>query len=266
MTTRFVGVIGVCVLSVAVHAQTGTSGTNALMHVVDQAIAAELLRGAVAGQSVNVLAQSPDLQRNYVIGVIEQELVQEAARRGLQERLDVQRALLQARYQILVQALQQDVMRKVSPPTDAEIQAAFKKDKDRWVLPPAYRLLVWVADSSNTNAVAALRAAAGTLPPDAQRLTSAGARLLLADTPEVWVTERDIVPEIWKALPSLQDGESRVFGVQNAVWLVRRLAYRRGGPMTFEQARDLIRAELLQAKQQQEWNNFVEGRRRALGL
>ncbi len=242
-------------------------GTTQLLHVVDQAVAAELLRGAVANQSISVLAQSPDLQRNYVVGVIEQELVQEAARRGLTERLDVQRALMQARYQILIQALQQDVMRKVPQPTDADIQAAYRKDKDRWVLPEAYRLVIFAAENTNTNAVAALRAAAGTTPPDANRLTAAGARPLLPPAAgEVWVTERDIVPEVWKALAALKDGESRVFGVQDSVWLVQRIAYRKSGPMTFEQARDAVRAELYQACQRQEWEAFLDARRRALGL
>ena len=91
---------------------------------LDQAVASELVRGAVAGQTVNALAASPDLQRNYVISVVEQELAQEASRRGLAERLDVQRALMQARYQILLQALQQDVVRHVAQPTDAEIQTS----------------------------------------------------------------------------------------------------------------------------------------------
>ncbi|MCX7819010.1 MAG: peptidylprolyl isomerase [Kiritimatiellae bacterium] len=252
-------------VAIAVAQQPGA--TNVLPHVVDQTIAAELLRGAVANQSLNVLVQSPDLQRNYVIGVIEQELVQEAARRGLQERLDVQRALMQSRYQILIQALQQDVMRRVPPPADAEVQAAYRKDKDRWVMPEAYRLLIFAADDTNTNAVAALRAAAGTTPPNAERLTAAGARPLLPPAAgEIWVTERDIVPEVWKALPSLRDGESRTFGVQNSVWLVHRIAYRKSGPMTFEQARDAIRAELLQQRQRQEWEAFLDARRRALGL
>lgn len=241
--------------------------TNQLLHVVDQAVAAELLRGAVANQSINVLAQSPDLQRTYVIGVIEQELVQEAARRGLQERLDVQRALMQARYQILIQALQQDVMRKVPQPSDAEIQAAYRKDRDRWVFPEAYRLVIFSVENTNTNAVAALRAAAGTSALNADRLTAAGARPLLpSGTEEVWVTERDIVPEVWKALSALKDGESRVFGVQDNVWLVQRVTYRRSGPMTFEQARDAIRTELYQARQRQEWETFLDTRRRALGL
>lgn len=243
------------------------ASTNQLMHVVDQTVATELLRGAVANQTINVLAQSPDLQRNYVIGVIEQELVQEAARRGLQERLDVQRLLMQARYQILIQALQQDVMRKVPQPTDAEIQAAYRKEKDRWVMPEAYRLAIFAAENTNTNAVAALRAAAGTGAPDADRLTAAGARPLLPPAAgEVWITERDIVPEVWKALAALKDGESRVFGVQESVWLVHRVAYRKSGPMTFEQARDAVRAELYQARQRQEWEAFVDARRRALGL
>ncbi len=235
-------------------------------HVLDQAVASELVRGAVAGQTVNALAASPDLQRNYVISVIEQELAQEAARRGLAERLDVQRALMQARYQILLQALQQDVVRHVAQPTDAEIQSAFKKEKDRWVMPEAFKLDIFAADGANTGAVTALKAAAGTAALDATALQTAGARQLVASTGDVWVSEKEIVPEVWKALSSLKMGESRTFGVQNAVWLVRRADYRKAGPMTFEQARDRVRAELLQAGQRAEWESFLEKRRKSLGL
>ncbi len=263
---RTTGVAIAAALAVGVVRAPAQTSTGGMMHILDQTIAAELLRGAVANQSVNVLAQSPDLQRNYVVGVIEQELVQEAARRGLPERLDVQRALMQSRHQILLQALQQDVIRKVPPPTDAEIQAAFKKDKDRWVLPDAFRLEVYAAEETNTNAVAALRAAAGVLPLNAETLMAAGARQLVGAQQELWVTERDILPEVWKVLPALRDGESRIFMVQDSVWLVRRLTHRRSGPMTFEQAREPIRAELLQAKQRQEWERFVEARRKVLGL
>lgn len=253
-------------VSVAAALAQTAAGTNPIMHVVDQAVASELLRGAVAGQSVNVLAQSPDLQRNYVLGVIEQELVQEAARRGLPERLDVQRALMQSRYQILIQALQQDVMRRVAGPSDAEIQAAFRKNKERWVLPEAFKLDILAADSSNTNVVGALRAAATAPTLDVPALLAAGARQLVSADGEIWIAEQDIVPEVWKTLPSLRDSESRIFGIQNSVWLVRRGAYRKGGPMTFEQARERIRAELLQARQREAWDAFVEARRKSLGL
>ena len=246
-------------VATGVVAQQGT-------HVLDQAVASELLRGAVAGQTVNALASSPDLQRNYVISVIEQELAQEAARRGLNERLDVQRALMQARFQILLQALQQDVVRHAAQPADAEIQAAFKKEKDRWVMPEAYKLDIFAADSANAAAVAALKAAAGVAALDATALQTAGARQLVSAAGDVWVAEKEIVPEVWKALSSLKVGESRTFGVQNAVWLVRRADYRKAGPMTFEQARERVRAELVQASQRKEWEAFLEQRRKSLGL
>lgn len=235
-------------------------------HFLDQAVATELLRGAVAGQAVNALAQSADMQRSYVTGVIEQELAQEAARRGLTERVDVQQAMTKARHQILLQALQQDIGRHAAQPTDAEIQASFKKEKDRWVMPEAFKLDIFAADSSNSVAVAALKAAAGMAAPDAAALKKAGARQLVSGAGEAWVTEREIVPEVWKALPSLRVGEGRTFGVQSAVWLVRHVDSRKAGPMTFEQAREQVRGALLQANQRAEWESFVDKRRKALGL
>lgn len=261
MNMNRIGIVTAVVGAFAVSASAQQAG-----HFLDQAVATELLRGAVAGQAVSALAASPDMQRNYVSGVVEQELAQEAARRGLVERVDVQRALMQARHQILLQALQQDVGRHVVQPTDAEIQASFKKEKDRWVLPEAFKLDIFAADSSNNNAVAALKVAAGMAAPDAVALQTAGARQLASGAGEAWVAERDIVPEVWKALPSLRIGEGRTFGVQNAVWLVRHVDSRKAGPMTFEQARDQVRSALLQATQRAEWESFVDKRRKALGL
>lgn len=240
--------------------------TSAL-HVVDQAVASELLRSAVAGQTVDALAASPDLQRTYVLSIIEQELVQEAGRRGLIERFDVQRAMIQARHQILLQALQQDLGRKVAQPTDAEVAAAFRADKDRWVMPEAYNVDVYIAHTTNTAAVAALKAAAGMTAPNTERLLAAGAqRARPSQGGELWISEKDIVPEIWKALPSLLNEESRIFGVQDNVWLVRRMAHREGGPMTAEQASPAVRTELQQKRQRERWEAFVEERRKALGL
>jgi len=237
------------------------------LHVVDQAVASELLRSAVAGQTVDALAASPDLQRTYVLSIIEQELVQEAGRRGLIERFDVQRAMIQARHQILLQALQQDIGRKVAQPTEAEVSAAYRADKDRWVMSEAYHVDVYIAPTTNTAAVAALKAAAGMTAPNTERLLAAGAQRARAQQGgELWVAENDIVPEIWKALPSLLNEESRIFGVQDNVWLVRRLAHREGGPMTAEQAAPAVRAEILQKRQRERWESFVEERRKTLGL
>ncbi len=256
-----IGIVTVMAGAFAVAASAQQTG-----HFLDQAVATELLRGAVAGQAVNALAQSADMQRSYVTGVIEQELAQEAARRGLTERVDVQQAMTRARHQILLQALQQDIGRQAVQPTDAEIQASFKKEKDRWVMPEAFKLDIFAADSSNATAVAALKTAAGMAAPDAAALKTAGARQLASGAGEAWVTEREIVPEVWKALPSLRVGEGRTFGVQSAVWLVRRVDARKAGPMTFEQAREQVRGALLQANQRAEWEAFVEKRRKALGL
>ncbi|OQW97650.1 MAG: hypothetical protein BWK77_01215 [Verrucomicrobia bacterium A1] len=256
-----IGIVTVMAGAFAVAASAQQAG-----HFLDQAVATELLRGAVAGQAVNALAQSADMQRSYVTGVIEQELAQEAARRGLTERVDVQQAMTRARHQILLQALQQDIGRHAVQPTDVEIQASFKKEKDRWVMPEAFKLDIFAADSSNATAVAALKAAAGMAAPDAAALKTAGARQLASGAGEAWVTEREIVPEVWKALPSLRVGEGRTFGVQSAVWLVRRVDARKAGPMTFEQAREQVRGALLQANQRAEWEAFVEKRRKALGL
>lgn len=242
-----------------------TVGVQA-QHVLDQGVASELLRGAVANQTVGVLQSSPDFQRGYVTSVIEQDMVQEAARRGLGERIDVQRALMQARYQILIQALRDDISRNVSQPADADLQAAFKKDKDRWVLPEGYKLDIFAVSGLSTQGVDAVNAMVRAQQINVTNLVAAGARQLLSADGQQWVGEKDIVPEVWKTLPSLKVGEVRQFGIQNNVWLIKRGEYRQRTAMTFEQAREYIRSDLLGQRQQAAWEAFLQARRKALGL
>ena len=73
MTIRMIAVLGVAA-TLAARAQT---------HVLDQTIATELLRGATGEMAVGALQSSPDFARMYTTSVLEQELAQEAAMRGL---------------------------------------------------------------------------------------------------------------------------------------------------------------------------------------
>lgn len=255
---RIVGMACALTAALAVGAQA--------QHVLDQGVASELLRGAVANQTVGVLQSSPDFQRGYVTSVIEQDMVQEAARRGLAERIDVQRALMQARYQILIQALREDISRGAPQPADADLQAAFKKDKDRWILPEGYKLDIYAVSGLSTQGVEAVASMVRLQQVDPAKIAAAGGRQLLASEGQQWVGEKDIVPEVWKVLPSLKVGELRQFGIQNNVWLIKRGEYRQKTNMTFEQAREYIRSEIMGQKQQAAWEGFLQARRKALGL
>lgn len=243
------------------------AGAQQPRHVLDQAVASELLRGAVAPQTtVGALQQSADFQRAYLLSVVEQELVQEAARRGLAERVDVQRALMQARYQILLQALREDVARGATQPTDADLQTAFKKDKERWVLQEAVKADIFAVDSGATNALDTVRGMVAAQKIDTNKLVAVNARALASASADQWIAENQIVPEVWKGVKEMKKDQIQFFRVQGMYWVVRRDDQRESKPMTFDQAKEPIRQELLGQRQQERWNTFVADKQKAIGL
>jgi hypothetical protein len=233
---------------------------------LDQGVASELLRGALAPQAQGLLQGSPDLQRVYVEGVLEQSLAQEAARRGLDERHDVQRALMQARYQILLQALRDDVSRGVPQPKDSELEAAYKKDREKIAAPEALKLDVFAVDGAATDAAAALQMMVAAQKIDAEKLKALGARQLADAASGRWLAEPDLLPELWRGGREMRQGGLELFRAQGAYWLVRRVDYRMRTPLSFEQAREALRQTVLAQKQQEAWNQFLADRRKALGL
>ena len=252
--------VAVAAVALAVSAQADP------VHYLDQAVASELIRGAVGNQAAGALQNSPDLQKAYTASVIEQELAQEAARRGLAERLDVQRMLMQTRYQILLQALREDVARNAQAPTADEIKQAFKKEPGKWVMPEAYKLDIFAVDSSSVAGVDMLKAARSSSRLDAAKLTAGGAKMVVSSAGEQWVAERDITPEDWKGISAMPQDGMGVFNVQNVVLLVKRGDHRDKKAMTLDQATGAIRNEMLQQRQQETWESFLQDHRKRLGL
>lgn len=256
MTIRMIAVLGVAA-TLAARAQT---------HVLDQTIATELLRGATGEMAVGALQSSPDFARMYTTSVLEQELAQEAAMRGLGERLDVQRALMTARYTILIQALQQDVARGTAQPTDAEVEAQYKKNRAEYKLPEAVKADVVILDGTETNALEVARAAALAQTIDPENLKKTRFQEL-ARADQVWVA-RDVFPEdVWKQVREMEKGRVSFFRMPNSNYMIVKYEdYRAERPATLDEAKDGIRNQMAGERQRKAWEDYLEATRTKLGL
>ena len=216
---------------------------SAQNHVLDQTVATELIRGATSNLAIGALQSDPEFARLYSSSVLEQELAQEAARRGLAERLDVQRALSMARFQVLLQALQADISRHIAQPTDADIKAYFDKNKATMNLKEAVKADVYLLDGTATNAIEIARAsvASQTISPDELQKTRFK-QIALAE--QVWVA-RDVFPEdVWKEIRLLPKGKVRFYKVENNFLLLKYEDYRAERPATLEEVQEDIRTQL----------------------
>lgn len=234
-------------------------------HMLDQTVATELLRGDTGQMAIGALQNSPDFARAYTVSVLEQELAQESARRGLPERLDVARALLQARYQVLIQALQADVARGQPPPTDADVKSFFEKNKKDMVLPEAVKADLFAVDGTDSNALEVVRSAVAAQKIDPVALRRARNRQVAAAA-QVWVG-KDVFPEeVWKSVRQMVKNQIQFFRVQGNYWLIRYEDYRAPRPATLEEVSGEIRNKITQERVQKAWDAYVKATQKKIGL
>jgi len=238
---------------------------SAQNHVLDQAVATELIRGATGNLAIGALQNDPEFARLYTSSVLEQELAQEAARRGLAERLDVQRALSMSRFQILIQALQADIARQIVQPTEADVKAYFEKNRATMILKEAVKADVFLLDGTDTSAIEIARASVATQTISPEELQKTRFKqIALAE--QVWVA-REVFPEdVWKEIRLLPKGKVRFYKVEDNFLLLKYEDYRAERPATLEDVQDDIRNQLRNERQQAAWNAFVEKTGKSIGL
>jgi hypothetical protein len=196
---------------------------------------------------------------------LDQELAQEAGRRGLSERMDVQQALAQARVRILIQALQADMARELARPTDKEIEAEFRRNPGNYRLLEAVRADLFVLDGDHAESLPVARRALARQEITAEELQKTRFQQIALADQGVWVA-KDIFPEeVWAQVKELRPGRVQFFPAENNVLLVRFQEHREEREATLEEARDRIRDELAQQRLQEAWTKYVEEQRRKLG-
>ncbi len=234
--------------------------------MIDQQLAAEILRGAVAPQAPGTLLQSQEMQQVYAGSLLQQELVQEAARRGLAERLDVSRALQQARWQLLIQALREDIGRSVSIPTEDEIKKQHAANKGKYQFEDSYKLDIWTVSPQVTNATERVRAMLAGGKIVESELAALSARQLIATSSPLWVAESSVDANIWKDLPAMKVGDLKSYLVKGEIWIIRRGEFRAKREMTYDEAKEQIKQELINDRANQAWEQFQKAKAKDLGL
>ncbi|MBP7828391.1 MAG: hypothetical protein KA248_00590 [Kiritimatiellae bacterium] len=233
---------------------------------IDFGVAAELVRNMMSEQVGQNILASTNLMSNYRNYALEQEIAQEAARRGLTERIDVQRAIEETRRDILIQAVKNDVIRAARPPTDEKIARETEALSAQLVAPPALKLDVYSISGRQTQHLEWARAQLAAGEDVEARLAERGFVHVTAQNPDPWFTANRVAAPIWTRLTAMTNGEAEVFPDGNNYLLVRRLDARSARPMTAEESHDLVRARLLRESQEKLWSEFIEQKARALGL
>jgi hypothetical protein len=240
--------------------------TRAQMRSMDFGVAGEVVRGLTSERTGLEILQSTNLLANYRDLAIQQELSVEAVRRGLTERVDVQRTLEQYRRQVLVAALRQEIERKVTPPTEEKIAAAFKEIKPPPTLPAAYQMDAWLVPAADTQSLALVKSMAVGKPVADETVATIKAPRLVSQEAEAWLAQGQISTNVWNGLAQMLANEVRLFPDGSNTMAVRRGAFRAERPLTLDEARPRIVSELTAREGEAAWRKFLEEKAKELGL
>ena len=242
------------------------SSARAQENAFDFGVASEVVRNMMSADVGQSIASSTNLMANYRNFALEQELAQEAARRGLSERIDVLRTLENSRRETLILALRNDIIRAAEVPGDEAIKKEYQKQKDRLMLPPAQKLDVFSVSAVQTQLIEKARALAASSPDIAEPLTKRGFIHVSAQLAEPWFTSNQVAGFIWEKVAAMEKGGVEVFPDGNNVLLVRKIDSRAARVMTPEEAQPLLRNALMRDRQAELWNEFITKKSRELGF
>lgn len=252
-------------LAVAVGVMTA-AGALAQFRTMDFGVASEVVRGLTTERTAFEIQQSTNLLANYREVALQQELAQEAVRRGLTERVDVQRTLEAYRRQVLVQALRQDFERRTPAPTDAEIETFYKERTNDLQMPAAYQMDAWLVVPSDTQSLVLAKSFASGKPVADETVTAIKAPRLISATQDIWLASGQMASNVWTGLMGMQLGQVQVFPDGSNTMVVRRGAFRAQRPLTLEEARPSLVAELQARKAARLWQEQLERLAKDLGL
>lgn len=233
---------------------------------VDYGVASEVVRSMMSADVGRSILTSTNLMSNYRNFAMEQELAQEAARRGLTERIDVRRTIEDQRREVLITALRNEITRAAPAPADAAIKAEYNRQKDRLIMPAAQKLDVYSISATQTQVIEKARILLENDPGVAETLVKRGFVHLSGSLEEPWFTAAQVAPAIWGELAAMSAGDVEAFPDGNNVLLIRKYDNREARAMTFEEAEPGLRNALLRDAQMKLWNDYLEKKSRELGF
>ena len=240
---------------------------SAQIQSLDFGVASEVVRGMMTPRNALEIQQSTNLLSNYRDLALQQELAQEAFRRGLAERIDVQRRFEAARREILIRALQEDVVRGLPTPPEDEVKKAYEARAKELILSPAYQLDVWMVANTDTATLAKARAFATGKAVADETVSVLSNNQVQVQSDDRWFDSTTMASNVWAGLQDMQQNEVRTFPEgTNATIVVRRGTFRGQRQLTLDEARSVIVNELATRKANEAWNEFIQKKRKTLGV
>lgn len=242
------------------------TSVQAQNNAMDFGVASEVVRNMMSAEVGQSISTSTNLMANYRNYALEQELAQEASRRGLTERIDVLRTLEDQRRDTLIMALRNDIVRTAEVPSEETIKKEYQKQKDRLVLPAAHKLDVFSVSAVQTQLIEKARALAANSSDIAEPLTKRGFIHVSAQLAEPWFTSNQVAGVIWDKISAMPKAGVDVFPDGDNVLLIRKIDSRTARVMTLEEAQGILRNALMRDRQEALWNEFVSKKSRELGF
>lgn len=233
---------------------------------LDYGVASEVFRNAMTQQTSQNILNSTNLLANYRNYALEQELTQEAARRGLTERIDVIRSIEQARREILVRALRDDVIRSAKQPTAEAIEKEYKRLSAELIMPKTLRLDVYSIAATQTQLLEKAKTVLETQSGVSEQLTRRGFVHVTEQIEASWFTDKQVSPAIWTGLQAMRDGDVAAFPDGDSVLLIKRLEARDSRPMTLDEARGIVTSLIMRDSQNKIWEEYIAAKQRSLSL
>jgi hypothetical protein len=224
----------------------------------DPALAAESVRRAATVWGLQQIGQDQTTANIYMNLAVEQRVAQDAARLGLPERMDVQRAMADARRQVMIAAMQDEIARRVAVPTDEEAKKFYNEKPSNFTLTEAFQLSVyeWTEENAAAAADAAVELAKG--PVDEAKIAEWKGQVIISKENNTWVTANQVSKELWTGLMTLKDGQAKMFTLPGGRAWVQRKAYRAERLPTFDEAANDVRGALLMQRRQTAWAEYVQ--------
>jgi PPIC-type PPIASE domain len=239
---------------------------QAQQSAIDFGVASEVVRNMMSAETSQNILASTNLMANYRNFALEQELAQEAARRGLTERIDVQRSLEDIRREVLIRALRVDITRQAETPSEEQIKSEFEKLKDQLVMPPTLKLDVYSISGSQTQAVEKAKLLLKSETNAVELLTKRGFVHVTGQLAEPWFSSNQVSEYIWKRLSEVKAGEIESFPDGNNILVIKKLDARESRKMTLDEARSGLTRRLMAGRQNALWDEFVTKKSRELGF
>ena len=138
------------------------------------------------------MKNNQDVYLNYQNLMIEQEVSQEAVRRGFCERLDVSHQLLNVRRAILIKAMKDEIFRQIPNPQITELHVYYQDNLSRFTVPDTFKLSIFELDPSNNKLMSIASNMNNNNSIEIDKLVQTGAKQLIKDTDNNWFTEKQM--------------------------------------------------------------------------